>query len=215
MQRTGSMQQAPQPFCPCCFPLPLRAGDAEEGIRQPSGLVLHECNTRSCPFPLSPVTVQRWHTWPSGPCRRPWARAAEFVVTAAPSDSRITCSWLWAVGYAVSWEELCHTELNLSRAFRAFPEPYSCSHSVNGSSSVMEKEWDTSPLWAFCLLCHIRGQIYAAKVLVLYVYTYKYVLLKQLQEDSFPSKRGELSTQVLSFLLYHVSCYMHIFIYPD
>lgn len=54
-----------------------------------------------------------------------------------------------------------------------------------------------------------------AKILVLYVYTYKYTLLKQLHEDSFPFKeRGKLSTQVLSFLLYNVSCYMYIFIYP-
>lgn len=54
-----------------------------------------------------------------------------------------------------------------------------------------------------------------AKVLVLYVYTYKYMLLKQLHEDSFPSEeRGKLSTQVLSFLLYNVSYYMYIFIYP-
>lgn len=48
-----------------------------------------------------------------------------------------------------------------------------------------------------------------AKVLVLYVYTYKYVLLKQLHEDSFPSKEGgKLSTQVLSFLLYNVYFYI-------
>lgn len=166
-------------------------------------------------LPSYPVSVQRQHTWRSSPCLRSSARAVEFIVTAAPSDNRIMYNCLWAVGYAVSWEELCHMELNLSHAFRTLPKSYSCSHSVNGSSSVMEKEWDISPLWAFCLLCHIRGQIYAAKVLVLYVYTYKYVLLKQLHEDSFPSKRGELSTQVLSFLLYTVSCYMYIFIYPD
>lgn len=60
-------------------------------------------------------------------------------------------------------------------------------------------------------LYHIRRQVYVAKVLVLYVYT----LLKQLHEDSFPSKEsGKLSTQVLSSLLYNVSYYMYIFIYP-
>jgi len=54
-----------------------------------------------------------------------------------------------------------------------------------------------------------------AKVLDLYVYTCKYMSLKQLHEDSFPPKgRGKPSTQVLSFLLYNVSCYMYIFIYP-
>lgn len=53
-----------------------------------------------------------------------------------------------------------------------------------------------------------------ATVLVLYVCTYKYVILKQLHGDSFPSKEGsKLSTQVLSFLLYNVSCYIYIFIY--
>lgn len=167
------------------------------------------------PFSLTPITVQRQHVWPNTLCRHSSARVVEFTVTAAPSDRRITYNCLWAVGYAVSWEELCHMEHNLSHAFRTLPKPYSCSHSVNGSSSVMEKEWDISPLWAFCLLYHIRGQISVAKILVLYVYTCKYTLLKQLHEDSFPSKeRVKLSTQVLSFLLYNVSCYIYIFIHP-
>lgn len=53
-----------------------------------------------------------------------------------------------------------------------------------------------------------------AEVLGLCVYMFKYMLLSN-SEDSSPSKKGgKLSTQVLSFLLYNVSCYMYIFIYP-
>lgn len=133
-------QQDPQTFSPHRFPLPVWARGAEEGIQQPSGSYLYKCNTYNWPFSLTPITVQRQHTWPNTPCWHSSARVVELIVTAASSDNGIMYNCLWAVGYAVSWEELCHMEHNLSHAFRTLPKPYSCSHSVNGSSSVMEKE---------------------------------------------------------------------------
>lgn len=49
--------------------------------------------------------------------------AAEFIVTAAPSDNRITSDCLWALGSALSWEKLCHMEHNLPHAFRTLAKP--------------------------------------------------------------------------------------------
>lgn len=121
---------------------------------------------------------------------------------------------LWAVCYAVSWKELCHMEHNLSHAFRTLPKPYSCSYSVNGSSSMMEKEWDISPLWAFCFLYHIQGQIHVAKVLVCMYVCINMCYWSNYMDTAFlPKKGASFPHRCFLFLLYNVSSNMYIFIY--